>query len=45
MESANLTGRQKAAILLNILGAERSSFILQNFKEAEIEAIIKEMIT
>ncbi|HIE26414.1 TPA: hypothetical protein EYP66_03930 [Candidatus Poribacteria bacterium] len=45
MESANLTGKQKAAILLNILGAERSSFILQNFNEAEIEAIIKEMIT
>lgn len=45
MELLDLTGKKKAAILLNILGAERSSFILQHFKEAEIEAIVKEMIT
>lgn len=45
MELLDITGKKKAAILLNVLGAERSSFILQNFKEEEIEAIVKEMIT
>ena len=44
MNSVNITGKQKAAILLNILGAEKASLILQNFKDDEVEAIIKEMI-
>jgi len=45
MQSANMTGKRKTAILLNVLGAENSSLILQNFKDTEIEAIIKEMVT
>jgi len=44
MDAMGLTGTKKVAILLKVLGADRSSLILQNFQDQEVEVIIKEMI-
>ena len=42
LHSSDITGVQKAAILLIALGPERSSKIFQHLKDDEIEALEKE---
>ena len=45
MNATGMSGPKKAAILLKVLGTDNASFILQRFKDPEIEVIIKEMIS